>query len=223
MPENTVSSKPSSEQINIALKDHQISIPDWEVSGLLGILHLWADRFNVEFKLNIPVPAIVVERLRNNVYGHFWPGRNNWGINHEIALNKVHIKSREMWQTLGTLLHELLHLQQEIYGKPPASTRFNYHNRQYRDWALALGLLVDRWGHTSYLTANSPFLDLLVKFGVPVLPAPNSENYQEAPQLLHSSKLKLWKCQCPVRVRVAIPDFHARCLDRGGLFVKQEA
>ncbi|MFC1783559.1 hypothetical protein ACFL02_08235 [Planctomycetota bacterium] len=127
----------------------------------------------------------------------------------EIAINDKYIVEEEYWRILGTLLHELLHAEQEQNGK---TGKNNYHNKAFRERARNLGLIVDQWGHTSFAPSPSPFFTVLEKHGV------------EAPALVEpepiitkpgSSKLKLWMCSCkpkPVRVRVAISDFRARCL-----------
>lgn len=210
------------EPINVALKSHQASAKDWRYRGLLAEIHTWAERFTVGFKLNIPFPAIVVDRLRGRCLGHFRSGRNAWGLKDEVAIDRVHATSDDFWQALGTLLHELIHLWQQKHGDPPSNNNFNYHNREYRDKALELGLVVDRWGHTRYAPENSPFLALLTEYGVevPVLPPPEQQHITIG--RLNSSKLKLWQCRCPVRVRVARADFRARCLVCGQIFERKD-
>jgi hypothetical protein len=51
---------------------------------------------------------------------------------------------------------------------------------------------------------------------VPPLPPVEKQDYHV--QRPGSSKLRLWMCDCPVRVRVAVADFRARCLECGCLF-----
>ena len=184
-------------------------------------MHTWAERFCFRFKLETPVPAIVVERLRRR-FGHFRPSRNNWGMNYEIAIDEHHAESDEFWKPLGTLLHEMLHLWQHIHGAPPRSFAFNYHNTQFREKAATLGLIVDRWGNTCYLPGNSPFFNLLNEYGVTPPSLPPIEKQLSRMGRSGSSKLKLWECGCPVKVRVAVPHFRARCLVCNSLFVKKD-
>jgi len=212
----------ATEPINVALKQHQTSTKDWEYRALLAEIHTWAERFNVGFKLNIPVPAIVLDRLRGQCLGHFRSGRNAWGLKDEVAIDRVHATSGDFWQALGTLLHELIHLWQQQHGNPPSNNNFNYHNRQYRDKALAFGLVVDRWGHQRYAPEKSPFLALLAQYGVEVPALPPVEQQRITTTRLNSSKLKLWQCKCPVRVRVARTDFLAKCLVCGHIFERKE-
>jgi hypothetical protein len=146
--------KIETEAINLALKGHQTAALDWNLRALLSDLHIWAERFAVEFKLDIPTPALAVARLRS-YFGHFRPGRNDWGLKHEVAIDRTHALHSEYWQVLGTLLHELLHVWQDVFGSPPSRTSKNYHNRELRARAALLGLVIDRYGHTAYEPENS--------------------------------------------------------------------
>jgi len=143
-------------------------------------------------------------------------------MNYEIAIDEHHAESDEFWKPLGTLLHEMLHLWQHIHGAPPRSFAFNYHNTQFREKAATLGLIVDRWGNTCYLPGNSPFFNLLNEYGVTPPSLPPIEKQLSRMGRSGSSKLKLWECGCPVKVRVAVPHFRARCLVCNSLFVKKD-
>jgi len=207
------------ETINRALRRHQVKVDDWRFGKLAANLHTWAGRMCVEFKLQLEqVPALMIERLRKRL-GHYRKGRNAFGLNDEIALDEHHVQVSPYWETLGTLAHEILHLWQEHKGKPPGPNSRNYHNKQYRQKAQELGLIVDRYGRTQYAQGDTPFLNLLRKYGVDVPEIPK-------PELLSSrrcgSKLILYECSCPVKVRVGRSRFNARCLDCGSLFERKE-
>ena len=206
------------EIINEQLKDHQIAA-DWDKKPLMRDIHNWAERFIFEFKLKIEEsPAIMIDIIARLRYGHFRPGRSGFGLRNEIALNQGFIDTREYWDVLGTLLHELLHLEQELAGKPG---KHNYHNQDYRERAASFGLIVDKWGHMTYVPAPSPFWDIL---GKQEIPAPAILPSEPTATARGNSKLKLWICDCkprPVRVRVAIEDFQAKCLKCGVIFWKQ--
>jgi hypothetical protein len=203
------------EIINEHLKDHQITA-DWDKRDLIRDIHTWRERFILEFKLKIEeLPTVMIDVISRYSYGHFRPGRNGFGLRNEIAINQRFIDSREYWDVLGTLLHELLHLEQELAGKPG---KHNYHNKAYRKRAASLGLIVDEWGHSNYAPSPSPFWDVLAKYEITV---PEMSAVIEPAPLPGQSKLKLWICDCkpqPVRVRVAIEDFQARCLKCGTIF-----
>lgn len=205
------------EQINLELRAHQGRIDDWPKRALVEDLHIWAERFASEFKLQVPVPALMLDRLSRRCCGHFRRGRNGFGLLHEIAINEMHVSKDRYWDVLVTLLHELLHAEQETGGKPG---RGNYHNREFRERARALGLIVNQWGCTWMAPKPTPFSDTLEKYGLtaPEIQVPASATVASS----GSSKLKLWVCKCPkpVRVRVAIADFQAQCLKCGHVFVR---
>jgi len=208
------------EQINLDLRSHQKTVADWSKKDLADNLHIWAERFTLEFKLKTSVPALTLGRLRPTRYGHFRPGRNGFGLLNEIAINETYVSEHEYWRVLVTLLHELLHAEQETVGTPG---RGNYHNKEFRERAEALGLIVDHWGHTWVTPEPTPFWTVLEKYGlqVPKIVEPAEVTISTAGK----SKLKLWVCQCtpkPVRVRVAVKDFQARCLKCGHVFVRAD-
>jgi hypothetical protein len=192
------------------LARHQV-MSGWQHRDLAKELHRWAVIFNAEFNLQVAEVALRVDWLSFRTLGHFRPGHNGFGLKGEIAVNERYLRSREPWQILGTVLHELLHAWQQDYGKPGKPP---YHNKQFRDKALELGLVIDEDGVTQYL-AVSRFKDLLMRYGVQI-----PEHPLPAQRRKGDSKLKKWACGCGVNVRVAIADFQARCLKCDGLFVR---
>lgn len=56
---------------------------------------------------------------------------------HEIALNPDTFDGRTDDEILSTLVHEMVHLQQQISGKP---SRNGYHNKQWAKLMLEVGL-----------------------------------------------------------------------------------
>lgn len=211
------------EEINVALKNHQIEATEWANQKLAQSLHLWAERFIIEFKLECPTPAIKIEWLRSNYYGHFRPGRNGFGITNEIAINKKHLDEREYWETVGTLLHELIHAEQQAIG---TESERNYHNNAFFQRAQKFGLIVDRCGHQEYAPGPTPFFSLLDKYGVdsPKTHAAILAVNDSKITTPSKSKLKLWQCSCkpkPYKVRVARKDFQAQCLKCGQIFMEK--
>lgn len=152
--------------------------------------------------------------------GHYKIGRDGLGLAWRISLNLIHL-GRPKAQVVGTLLHEILHAVQHESGKPGKG---NYHNAEFRVWCESLGIPTDECGvdhgivkgglfdaycerhklEGSFMPGGRPPADALPP-GMPMpppLPRPKG------------SKLKKWSCQdCvpPVNVRVAVPDFEARC------------
>jgi predicted SprT family Zn-dependent metalloprotease len=199
----------AAEPINDQLKNHQIAVDDWKIHILVSELHTWAERFIFEFKLQTGIPALMIDRIHKDRYGHYRPGRNGFGLRNEIAINEAYLEERKFWEILGTLLHELLHAEQEQTGKPGKN---NYHDKVFKKRAESFGLIVSSSGYTQYQPVPSPFLNILKKYGVTVPDIPQPIIPQDKSS---KAKLKLWICECkpkPVHVRVAIEDFHAKCL-----------
>ncbi|NUM32943.1 MAG: SprT-like domain-containing protein [Candidatus Brocadiae bacterium] len=198
------------------LQDHQKN-ETWELQSCFKVFLEWAEIYNSEFDLKIPEISLSVANLKRSCFGHFHPGHNGFGLRKEIAINRIYLKDREFWTVLGTLLHELLHAWQEEYGKPGKA---NYHNKQFRRKAEGLGLIVDHRGVTEYEKneEKSPFLQVLKKYGVSVPNLPESTHKKER----GFSKMKKWECACPVKIRVAVSHFNAKCMNCGEIFKKVE-
>ncbi len=127
-------------------------------------------------------------------------------------MNKRYL-SQPPFEVLGILLHEMLHGWQDANGNPGKG---NYHNREYREKAKSLGLLVDTRGRQGY-AAESPFKEFLKGFDVAV-PAIERPLPQERPK--GNAKMKKWSCGC-TNVRCAVAGFQAKCLKCGRQFALQ--
>jgi hypothetical protein len=192
-------------EINHALRDHELTTRDWPWAELASTLHTWTERFNVEFKLDVSIPAIQVEELPFRTLGTYRSGRNGFALKDEITINARRVQ-RPLSRILTTLLHELLHEWQAKHGQPG---KRNYHNEEFRAKARTLGLVVDRRGHTHVVPG--PFAEILQRHGVdvaPTVPAPNQLPAAAGP----GSKLKKWSCGCTnVRAAVELEAVCARC------------
>ena len=200
------------------LANHQVAETDWEHADLSALLHQWYERFNIRFRLNLPqAPLRLDPTIRQNCAGYFRPGYNEFGLVYEIAIRippPEQLRDLDIGDILGTLLHEQLHLLQELTG---IAGRNNYHNVQFRSTAERFGLIVDHRGHQTY-DLDSPYLDLLAEFGVAPprsVEIARSEASGAQPPLLSfkqagRSKLAKWSCGC-TNVRVGVAEFHASC------------
>ena len=194
------------------LASHQRA-EDWFGRDLATALQAWADRFIVEFNLDVHELSVCIDRLPCSRLGHFRVGHNGFGLRGEIAINTRYLTGQQsIWRVLGTLLHELLHAWEYAHGH--ASGRC-HHNRKFRDKARELGLLVDRKGVTGF-AADSRFKDLLRRYGVDVPDGEITPTTREA----GSSKLKKWSCGC-TNVRCGVGDFQAQCLKCGRQFQRE--
>jgi predicted SprT family Zn-dependent metalloprotease len=98
------------------------------------------DHFNKAlFDGRLPHCLIVLHR-KKNAYGYFWAGmwdtREGGAKLDEIALNPSLIRRRTDREALSTLVHEMVHLEQQHFGKPGKNGNHN------REW----GTLMDRIG-----------------------------------------------------------------------------
>lgn len=104
----------------------------------------WAyGHFNTTmFGGSLPPCIITMPRTRRRVRGFFsgksWANATGTSTTHEIALNPMHFQSRSMEGVLSTLVHEMIHLMQEEFGKPG---RGRYHNKQWANWMRQVGLI----------------------------------------------------------------------------------
>lgn len=90
----------------------------------------------------LPQCLITLQR-HARTYGYFSPKRfsryNETDlVTDEIAMNPEHFIGRDIQDILSTLVHEMVHLQQEHFGRP---SRRSYHNHQWADMMRAVGLI----------------------------------------------------------------------------------
>src|SRR3989442_11707544 len=101
------------------------------------------DFFNRElFGSSLP-PCLLTIQRHKGAFGFFSGERfanttNPKEITDEIALNPVHFATRKPDEVLATLTHEMVHLWQHHYGKPP---RKGYHDRQWAAKMHEIGLI----------------------------------------------------------------------------------
>src|SRR2546428_1613053 len=101
------------------------------------------DFFNRElFSGSLP-PCLITMQRHKGAYGYFSGERfaslaDPKEITDEIALNPSHFASQKPMKVLSTLVHEMAHLWQHHYGKPP---RKGYHDRQWAAKMHEIGLI----------------------------------------------------------------------------------
>jgi hypothetical protein len=102
------------------------------------------DYFNAEL-FDDELPHCILNFSRHARFqGFFAPLR--WerpdGRTHEISLNPRCLK-RPPRETMGTLVHEMVHLWQQEFGKP---SRPGYHNREFAAKMESVGLITSKTG-----------------------------------------------------------------------------
>ncbi|GJE38323.1 MULTISPECIES: SprT-like domain-containing protein [Methylobacterium] len=93
------------------------------------------------FTGRLPACLITMQR-KSKTYGYFagrrFTTRDGVEITDEIALNPSYFAERSTEATLATLVHEMVHLEQQHFGTP---SRPGYHNREWARMMRAVGLI----------------------------------------------------------------------------------
>ena len=87
-------------------------------------------------------PVIITLKAKPRSFGHFGRARfvalaDTHTTTDEIAMNPSHFRTRPVAETLSTLVHEMVHLQQHCFGKP---ARAPHHNKEWAQWMKDVGL-----------------------------------------------------------------------------------
>ena len=176
----------------------------------LGALHAELERafafFNARWwsgQLPVPVFAFFAQPPRTRRLGHY--RARSWrepdgSPRDEIVLYADLALSQGLDSVLETLLHEMVHVWQEYFGRP--SVR---HNAAWHAEAARVGLTT--WGDKGYTSAADGFRAALVELGPRVEGIPF--RLLDLPRA--KAKLAKWICACGYGVRVAVPHFEATC------------
>lgn len=202
-------------RFNVSISKHEGLVSEWEYHSIVLKLLDWIERFNFEFKLKINTPCLAIDKKEKRVLGTYRYGFNGIGTKYEITINSVHL-NRPLWDTLDTLLHELLHQWQDLHGKPGKG---GYHNSEYRKKAAYLGITSDAWGHSQGVIKGGRFEELLKANSVCTrcMHSPKTHNGRDRTST-GKSKLKKWSCGCQ-NVWAGIAVLKARCENCGNSFV----
>jgi predicted SprT family Zn-dependent metalloprotease len=100
------------------------------------------DYFNKTlFDSTLP-PCLITLQRKGRSYGYFSPNRfkhrNEDKITDEIAINPDYTNKVDITELLSTLVHEMVHLQQEHFGSP---SRKGYHNKEWAKMMATIGLI----------------------------------------------------------------------------------
>ena len=205
------------EEVNVEIRENQISAYDWQLNNLVCELTWWCDAFNIIFFKDepVPVPVLTFEKARVNTLGHYRIGRNDFGVREQININRQHLQ-RPLWEILATLLHELTHSWEYSYLEKEERTCNWFHKKLFRDKLKSFGIECNEKGaHTSI---GGDFVYHLSRHGISFHSVINLKDIfkgmieiEPKKKKKGSSKLKKWTCGC-TNIRVAIKEFQALCL-----------
>ena len=220
----------SSEDINMAIMNNELSASDWEMWGLAEELYWWVHLFQAVFFKGepVPLPALTFEKSRVNTLGHYAIGRNAFAVREQINLNRLYL-TRPLHGVLSTLLHEMVHSYEYTYVPEDKRTKSWYHSKAFREKMLEFGILTNNNGSHAGIDYNGTFVFILKQHGVSFaefnlsgLSKGNSMiSIDPPPKTKGKSKLKKWTCGCQI-VRIGKREFCATCNICNNKFVLAE-
>ncbi|MFH1126557.1 MAG: SprT-like domain-containing protein [archaeon] len=203
------------EEINRNLREHESSVGDWYLKNAVKYLYRFFDLFNAQwFSGRLPQAVIAFKKTRVTSLGHYRFGRNEFGLKHEINMNSQYME-RPFCQIVATLLHEMIHLEEDLLGMTPKKSSGNHHSKFFRDRAGLLGIPSDAKGYS--LGMGEPFTGFIQAHGVRII----EEKKGERKFKKGKSNLKKYSCGC-TNVRVGKKEFSALCRLCGKEFVLVE-
>jgi len=133
-------SRSRTEPLIHAIRAHEYGARDWNFSGIAARMNRLYDQLNTEFfSEKLPKAVISIGPDLAVRLGHYQPGRDGIGARHKIHLNSRHFGRIE--SDVGvTLLHEMMHVYQHLFGR--VGHRQRYHNHQFAEMAAAIGFRV---------------------------------------------------------------------------------
>lgn len=123
------------------------------------------DYFNNLLFANKLPHALITLQHGKKYYGYYWPEKfieraNDAKSVGEIALNPDLFESRTDKEILSTLVHEQVHVWQQMYGEPG---RKGYHNKQWGDKMKELGLYPSSTGKEDGKETGSKMSHYIIK------------------------------------------------------------
>lgn len=128
----------ATERVADAIREHEAMTSDWAFHQIAARMNNLFDMLNDKFfnsRLQKAVIAIGPDLIVR--YGYYRIGRDDIGARNRIHLNARHFGRSES-DVAVTLLHEMLHVHQHLFGAP--SRKPSYHNAEFVKHAAGLGL-----------------------------------------------------------------------------------
>ena len=140
----------------------------------LGNLYDYVNEQFFKGELHRPVITVQLDE-KNKAYGWFtcakvWTLREsatNWDIDYEINMSAQYL-NRPVYDTVGTLIHEMCHQFAKVNNVQDCSRSGTYHNKLFKKIAEEHGLSVVNlerigWARTSLTDDTKEIIDLFLK------------------------------------------------------------
>ncbi len=169
--------------------------PATTTMGEYGSFQTAFDHFNATlWGGKLPQVYITLQRKKGTL-GYFSPqkfaGRGFQGKAHELALNPDHFGKRTDREILSTLVHEMAHIWEQEFGKPP---RGGYHGRAWANEMKRIGLYPSDTAKEGGKETGQRVSHYIVESGA----------YAVAFAALETTGLKLkWESQARVKAKIA--------------------
>ena len=187
---------------------------------------------NKEFYNNeLEKPIITVkEGRKKNAYGWIEKAKN-WtqskSERHEINISCDYIGDREVYETIGTLMHEMAHLynlQNDIKDTTRAGI---YHNKRFKETAEAHGLKIDYsehigWSLTTVPDSTKQWIEENINIKGFSLFKRTAEKATGGASKPKQSMRKMVCPDCGCIIRVTKPNLHILCIECNKEFEYEE-
>lgn len=209
--------------INIAIRDNELSESEWALNPLVQELYWFVDFFNIAFfkDAKVPVPALTFEKTNIKSLGYYRIGFNDWAVRDQINLNKIYLH-RPLFETLQTLVHEMVHSWEHTHLDKDERTTNWYHKTGFKNKMAQIGIETNDKG--MHKKVGDPFIHLLRQHGVTFSGYTMEKGLIIIPikkKPKGKSKLSKWSCGC-TNVRVGVKSLEALCLKCNNMFEKIE-
>jgi|TARA_R100000789_G_scaffold75754_1_gene71328 hypothetical protein len=170
---------------------------------------------NKKFKLNLPDDYLItINKTKKSTIGFFMPKQHEEHFTNttqdlnNINLNTYYLKEFSPYEVLT---HEIAHFLNNIKKIRDCSSN-QYHNKHFKTQAEKLLLKVERTTNKGYsqTSETEDFKKMLKEFKPKDKVFNIFQNQKDKKKV--GSRLKLYICECGVRVRVAGDDFKGLCL-----------
>lgn len=172
------------------------------------------------------LPEIILNFSRKNrAEGFFapdsWTGKKTI---HEISLNPD-TDNKEPKEVLSTLVHEMAHLWQQVFGQP---SRTGYHNTQWAKKMEEVGLMPSDTGKVGGKKTGQRMCDYVIEKGMfdkafKAMPKDLFLPFTaiSKPKIITAAKLKTkYTCECDLNIW-GKEGLNVVCTDCGGKFLEQ--